>query len=164
MVFFDGFIVKVKGFKGELECIFFEGVSVSQDNNIIVVFFMSIKCIFCECYGLSCIFVVNMIEGVSNGYSKVLEIVGVGLCVQVKGKIFVVSVGYSYFVEMEVFEGIIFKVENNIRVIVFGIDKELVGNEVVKVCVICFFEFYKGKGIKYEGECILCKVGKFGKK
>ena len=105
-----------------------------------------------------------MIEGVSNGYSKALEIVGVGSRAQVKGKTLVVSAGYSHPVEMEAPEGITFKVENNTKVTVSGIDKELVGNEAAKVRAIRPPEPYKGKGIKYEGERILRKAGKSGKK
>ena len=105
-----------------------------------------------------------MIEGVNNGYSKSLEIVGVGSRAQVKGKTLVVSAGYSHPVEMEPPEGITFKVENNTKVIVSGIDKELVGNEAAKVRAIRPPEPYKGKGIKYEGERILRKAGKSGKK
>ena len=106
----------------------------------------------------------NMVEGVSNGYSKSLEIVGVGSRAQVKGKTLVVSAGYSHPVEMEPPDGITFKVENNTKVIVSGIDKELVGNEAAKVRAIRPPEPYKGKGIKYEGERILRKAGKSGKK
>ncbi|ABB34138.1 50S ribosomal protein L6 [Synechococcus sp. CC9605] len=162
----DGLTVKVKGPKGELERTLPEGVSVSvsQDNNTIVVSPTSTKRISRERHGLSRTLVANMIEGVSNGYSKALEIVGVGSRAQVKGKTLVVSAGYSHPVEMEAPEGITFKVENNTRVIVSGIDKELVGNEAAKVRAIRPPEPYKGKGIKYEGERILRKAGKSGKK
>ena len=134
----NGLTVKVKGPKGELERTLPEGVSVSQEA--------------------------NMIEGVNNGYSKALEIVGVGSRAQVKGTTLVVSAGYSHPVEMPAPAGITFKVENNTRVIVSGIDKELVGNEAAKVRAIRPPEPYKGKGIKYEGEHILRKAGKSGKK
>ena len=160
----DGLTVKVKGPKGELERTLPEGGSVSQDNNTIVVSPTSTKRISRERHGLSRTLVANMIEGVSNGYSKALEIVGVGSRAQVKGKTLVVSAGYSHPVEMEAPEGITFKVENNTKVIVSGIDKELVGNEAAKVRAIRPPEPYKGKGIKYEGERILRKAGKSGKK
>jgi large subunit ribosomal protein L6 len=117
-----------------------------------------------ERHGLCRTLVANMIEGVNNGYSKSLEIVGVGSRAQVKGKTLVVSAGYSHPVEMEPPEGITFKVENNTKVIVSGIDKELVGNEAAKVRAIRPPEPYKGKGIKYEGERIMRKAGKSGKK
>jgi len=160
----DGLTVKVKGPKGELERTLPEGVSVSQDNNSIVVAPTSNKRISRERHGLCRTLVANMVEGVSNGFSKNLEIVGVGSRAQVKGKTLVVSAGYSHPVEMEAPEGITFKVENNTKVTVSGIDKELVGNEAAKVRAIRPPEPYKGKGIKYEGERILRKAGKSGKK
>ena len=106
----------------------------------------------------------NLVEGVSKGYSKKLEIIGVGYRAQVKGKKLVVSAGYSHPVEMDAPEGVTFAVENNTLVTVSGADKELVGNEAAKVRGIRPPEPYKGKGIKYEGERILRKAGKTGKK
>ena len=105
-----------------------------------------------------------MVEGVSKGYSKSLEIVGVGSRAQVKGKKLVVSAGFSHPVEVDPPEGITFAVENNTKVTVSGTDKELVGNEAAKVRSIRPPEPYKGKGIRYEGERILRKAGKSGKK
>ncbi|AII44832.1 MAG: 50S ribosomal protein L6 [Synechococcus sp. BS301-5m-G54] len=160
----DGLTVKVKGPKGELERTLPEGVSVSQEENTIVVTPSTTKRFSRERHGLCRTLVANMVEGVSNGYSKSLEIVGVGSRAQVKGKTLVVSAGYSHPVEMEPPDGITFKVENNTKVIVSGIDKELVGNEAAKVRAIRPPEPYKGKGIKYEGERILRKAGKSGKK
>jgi large subunit ribosomal protein L6 len=160
----DGLTVKVKGPKGELERTLPEGVSVSQEENTIVVTPSTTKRFSRERHGLCRTLVANMVEGVSNGYSKSLEIVGVGSRAQVKGKTLVVNAGYSHPVEMEPPDGITFKVENNTKVIVSGIDKELVGNEAAKVRAIRPPEPYKGKGIKYEGERILRKAGKSGKK
>ena len=160
----NGLTVKVKGPKGELERTLPDGVSVTQDNDTIVVSPTSTKRMSRERHGLCRTLVANMVEGVSNGYSKNLEIVGVGSRAQVKGTTLVVSAGYSHPVEMEPPEGITFKVENNTKVIVSGIDKELVGNEAAKVRAIRPPEPYKGKGIKYEGERILRKAGKSGKK
>ena len=160
----DGLTVKVKGPKGELERTLPEGVSVSQEENTIVVTPSTTKRFSRERHGLCRTLVANMVEGVSNGYSKSLEIVGVGSRAQVKGKTLVVSAGYSHPVEMEPPDGITFKVENNTKVIVSGIDKELVGNEAAKVRAIRPPEPYKGKGIKYEGERIMRKAGKSGKK
>ncbi|MGB1417213.1 MAG: 50S ribosomal protein L6 [Synechococcus sp.] len=160
----DGLTVTVKGPKGELQRTLPDGVTVTQDNNSIVVAPTSNKRTSRERHGLCRTLVANMVEGVSNGFSKNLEIVGVGSRAQVKGKTLVVSAGYSHPVEMEAPEGITFKVENNTKVTVSGIDKELVGNEAAKVRAIRPPEPYKGKGIKYEGERILRKAGKSGKK
>ena len=114
-------------------------------------------------HGLCRSLVANMVEGVSNGFTKKLEIVGVGSRAQVKGKTLVVSAGYSHPVEVVPPEGITFKVENNTNVTVTGPDKELVGNEAAKIRAIRPPEPYKGKGIKYEGEQIIRKAGKSGK-
>ena len=160
----DGLTIKVKGPKGELERTLPDGVSLTQVDNTIVVTPTSDKRLSRERHGLCRTLVANMVEGVSKGYSKSLEIIGVGSRAQVKGKKLVVSAGYSHPVEMDPPEGIIFAVENNTKVTVSGTDKELVGNEAAKVRAIRPPEPYKGKGIKYEGERIMRKAGKSGKK
>ena len=114
--------------------------------------------------GLTRSLVANMVEGVSQGFSKKLEIVGVGSRAQVKGKNLVVSAGYSHPIEMIPPDGITYKVESNTNVTVSGIDKEIVGNEAAKIRSIRPPEPYKGKGIKYHDERILRKAGKSGKK
>ena len=160
----DGLAVTVKGPKGELKRTLPTGVSVSQVDNSIVVAPTSTKRTSRERHGLCRTLVANMVIGVSQGYSKKLEIVGVGSRAQVKGKTLVVSAGYSHPVEMVPPEGITFTVENNTNVTVSGTDKELVGNEAAKIRAIRPPEPYKGKGIKYAGERILRKAGKSGKK
>jgi large subunit ribosomal protein L6 len=160
----SGLAVTVKGPKGELSRTLPEGVSISQDGGQILVSPTSEARRSRERHGLSRTLVANMIEGVSQGFSRKLEIVGVGYRAQVQGKKLVVSAGYSHPVEMVPPEGVTFAVENNTTVIVSGADKELVGNEAAKVRAIRKPEPYKGKGIKYEGERILRKVGKTGKK
>ncbi len=160
----DGLLVTVKGPKGELSRTLPEGVSVSQIENAIVVSPTSEKRKSRERHGLCRSLLANMVEGVSNGYSKKLEIVGVGSRAQVKGKNLVVSAGYSHPVEVVPPAGITFVVENNTNVTVSGADKELVGNEAAKIRAIRPPEPYKGKGIKYVGEKILRKAGKSGKK
>ena len=92
-----------------------------------------------------------MVEGVNNGYSKALEIVGVGSRAQVKGTTLVVSAGYSHPVEVPAPAGITFKVENNTRVIVSGIDKELVGNEAAKVRANPSSRALQGQGHQIRG-------------
>jgi large subunit ribosomal protein L6 len=159
-----GLSVTVKGPKGELQRTLPDGVSVSQDGNVLQVNPTSAARISRERHGLSRTLVANMVEGVSQGFKRKLEIVGVGYRAQVQGSKLVVSAGYSHPVEMVPPEGVTFAVENNTTVIVSGADKELVGNEAAKVRAIRPPEPYKGKGIKYEGERILRKVGKTGKK
>ncbi|MFM9072282.1 MAG: 50S ribosomal protein L6 [Cyanobium sp.] len=160
----SGLSVTVKGPKGELSRTLPDGVSITQDGNQLLVSPVSEARRSRERHGLSRTLVANMIEGVSQGFSRKLEIVGVGYRAQVQGKKLVVSARYSHPVEMVPPDGVTFAVENNTTVIVSGTDKEVVGNEAAKVRAIRKPEPYKGKGIKYEGERILRKVGKTGKK
>jgi large subunit ribosomal protein L6 len=154
----------VKGPKGELSRILPDGVSISQEGNILQVSPANGSRRSRERHGLSRTLVANMVEGVSQGFTRKLEIVGVGYRAAVQGTKLVVSAGYSHPVEMVPPAGVTFSVENNTSVFVSGADKELVGNEAAKVRAIRPPEPYKGKGIKYEGEKILRKAGKTGKK
>ena len=160
----NGLAVTVKGPKGELSRTLPEGVQISQDGNTLVVSPSSETRRSRERHGLCRTLVANMVEGVSQGYSRKLEIVGVGYRAAVQGKKLVVSAGYSHQVEMVPPDGVTFAVEGNTTVLVSGANKELVGNEAAKVRAIRPPEPYKGKGIKYEGERILRKAGKTGKK
>ena len=160
----SGLSVTVKGPKGELSRTLPDGVTISQEENAILVSPISEKRKSRERHGLCRTLVANMIEGVDKGFSKKLEIVGIGSRAQVKGKTLVVSAGYSHQVEVVPPAGITFAVENNTNVTVSGADKELVGNEAAKIRAIRPPEPYKGKGIKYVGERILRKAGKSGKK
>ena len=160
----DGLSVTVKGPKGELTRTLPEGVSISQVDGQLVVSPTTNKRKSRERHGLCRSLVANMVEGVSTGYTRNLEIVGVGSRAQVKGKTLVVSAGYSHPVEVVPPVGITFSVQNNTNVTVSGADKELVGNEAAKIRAIRPPEPYKGKGIKYQGERILRKAGKSGKK
>ncbi|MEB3323279.1 MAG: 50S ribosomal protein L6 [Synechococcaceae cyanobacterium] len=160
----DGPAVSVKGPKGELQRTLPDGVTISQESGTLVIRPASESRRSRERHGLSRSLVANMVEGVSQGFTRRLEIVGVGYRAQVQGRKLVVSAGYSHPVEMVPPDGVTFSVENNTTVIVSGSDKELVGNEAAKVRSIRPPEPYKGKGIKYEGERILRKAGKSGKK
>jgi large subunit ribosomal protein L6 len=160
----NGLSVTVKGPKGELSRTLPDGVSISQEGNTLQVSPVNESRRSRERHGLSRTLVANMVEGVSQGFTRKLEIVGVGYRAAVQGKKLVVSAGYSHPVEMLPPEGVTFTVENNTNVFVSGADKELVGNEAAKVRAIRPPEPYKGKGIKYEGEKILRKAGKTGKK
>ena len=160
----NGLAVTVKGPKGELSRTLPDGVSIAQDGNTIVVSPTSSHRRSRERHGLCRTLVANMVEGVSQGFTRKLEIVGVGYRAAVQGKKLVVSAGYSHQVEMDPPDGITFAVDGNTTVLVSGADKEVVGNEAAKVRAIRPPEPYKGKGIKYEGEKILRKAGKTGKK
>ncbi len=163
-VVIDGLNITVKGPKGELKRLMPEGVNFVQKENQIVVTPSTTKRYSMERHGLCRTLIANMMHGVTDGYSKKLEIVGVGSRAQVKGKTLVVSAGYSHPVEMTPPDGITYKVESNTNVTVSGIDKEIVGNEAAKIRSIRPPEPYKGKGIKYQGERIIRKAGKSGKK
>jgi large subunit ribosomal protein L6 len=160
----SGLDVTVKGPKGELSRTLPEGVAIAQEGNTLVVSPASDSRRSRERHGLCRTLVANMVEGVSQGYTRKLEIVGVGYRAAVQGKKLVVSAGYSHQVEMVPPEGVTFAVDGNTTVLISGANKELVGNEAAKVRAIRPPEPYKGKGIKYEGERILRKAGKTGKK
>ena len=160
----NGLDVSVKGPKGSLSRTLPEGVTIAQDGNTLVVSPATDSRRSRERHGLCRTLVANMVEGVSTGYTRKLEIIGVGYRAAVQGKKLVVSAGYSHQVEMVPPEGVTFAVDGNTTVLVSGADKEVVGNEAAKVRAIRPPEPYKGKGIKYEGERILRKAGKTGKK
>ena len=160
----DFLTVTVKGPKGELKRLMPEGVDFNKKENEIFVTPSTSKRFSRERHGLCRTLIANMVKGVSEGFVKQLEIVGVGSRAQVKGKNLIVSAGYSHTVEIIPPEGITFKVESNTNVFVSGIDKEIVGNEAAKIRSIRPPEPYKGKGIKYHDERIIRKAGKSGKK
>ena len=159
-----GLAVTVKGPKGELSRTLPDGVQISQDGTTLVVRPTSETRRSRERHGLCRTLVANMVEGVSQGYTRKLEIIGVGYRAALQGTKLVVSAGYSHQVEVVPPDGITFSVEGNTTVLVSGANKELVGNEAAKVRAIRPPEPYKGKGIKYQGERILRKAGKTGKK
>ena len=160
----DGLTITVKGPKGELKRSMPEGVALDKKENELIVSPTSTKRMARQRHGLCRALIANMVKGVSEGFTKKLEIVGVGSRAQVKGKNLVVSAGYSHPIEMIPPDGITYKVESNTNVTVSGIDKEIVGNEAAKIRSIRPPEPYKGKGIKYHDERILRKAGKSGKK
>jgi large subunit ribosomal protein L6 len=160
----NGLAVAVKGPKGELSRTLPEGVVVSEENGNVLVAAADGTRRSRERHGLCRTLVANMVEGVSKGFTRKLEIIGVGYRAQVQGRKLLVSAGYSHPVEVVPPEGISFQVENNTQVLISGSDKELVGNEAAKIRAIRPPEPYKGKGIKFEGERILRKAGKTGKK
>ena len=117
-----------------------------------------------ERHGLCRTLVANMVEGVTNGYQKRLEIQGVGYRAQVQGQNLNMSLGFSHPVVFEPPAGVQFAVESNTNVIISGVDKEVVGNIAAKIRAARPPEPYKGKGVRYAGEYIRRKAGKAGKK
>jgi large subunit ribosomal protein L6 len=160
----DGQAVTVKGPKGELSRVLPEGIVISQEESAITVTPESESRRSRERHGLCRTLIANMIEGVTNGYQKRLEIQGVGYRAQVQGTKLNMSLGYSHPVIFDPPEGIQFAVENNTNVIVSGIDKEIVGNVAAKIRDARPPEPYKGKGVRYAGEYVRRKAGKAGKK
>ncbi|WOD38835.1 50S ribosomal protein L6 [Nodosilinea sp. E11] len=160
----DGQDIQVKGPKGELSRTLPNGVVVVQDGDTVLVNRKDDSRLARERHGLCRTLVANMVEGVSNGYQKRLEIQGIGYRAQVQGRNLNLSLGYSHPVVFEPPAGIEFVVENNTNVVVSGIDKELVGNIAASIRASRPPEPYKGKGVRYAGEQVRRKAGKSGKK
>lgn len=156
--------VTVKGPKGELSRVLPTGVVLAQDDKAVVVTRADESRVARQRHGLCRTLVANMVEGVSQGFSRRLEIQGVGYRAQVQGRNLVLNLGYSHPVEMIPPDGIQFAVENNVNVTVSGIDKELVGNTAAQIRAKRPPEPYKGKGVRYAGEVVRRKAGKTGKK
>ncbi|MGL5079907.1 MAG: 50S ribosomal protein L6 [Microcoleaceae cyanobacterium] len=160
----DGQQVKVKGPKGELSRELPAEVLVEQAGEMVTITRRDESRPARQRHGLSRTLVANMVEGVSKGFEKRLEIQGVGYRAQVQGRNLILNVGYSKPVEMKPPEGITLAVEGNTNVIVTGIDKEIVGNMAAQIRAVRPPEPYKGKGIRYAGEQVRRKAGKSGKK
>ncbi|KYC41301.1 50S ribosomal protein L6 [Scytonema hofmannii PCC 7110] len=159
----DGAKVVVKGPKGELSRELPTQVTVSQEGEILQVNRRDDSRVSRQMHGLSRTLVSNMVEGVSQGFQRRLEIQGVGYRAAVQGRNLVLNMGYSHQVQIVPPEGIQFAVENNTNVIVSGYDKEVVGNIAAKIRDVRPPEPYKGKGIRYAGEAVRRKAGKTGK-
>jgi len=159
----DKNLVEVKGPKGTLKEQFDPNMDIKIDGNVITVNRPNDLKKYKSLHGLTRTLIANMIEGVTNGYSKKLEIVGTGYRAQKQGKKLVLNLGYSHPIEMEDPEGIEVEVLQQTQIIVKGIDKQLVGNYAAKIRDLRKPEPYKGKGIKYADEVIRRKVGKTGK-
>ncbi|GEQ05654.1 50S ribosomal protein L6 [Staphylococcus gallinarum] len=159
----EGNSVTVKGAKGELSRTFNERMTYKQDESTLEVVRPTDSKEDRTVHGTTRALINNMIQGVSQGYQKTLELVGVGYRAQMQGNDLVLNVGYSHPVEIKADEGITFSVEKNTTVTVAGISKEQVGAIASNIRSVRPPEPYKGKGIRYQGEYVRRKEGKTGK-
>ncbi len=156
--------VTVKGPKGTLEFTFFKGISIVIENNEIIVTRPDNSIIHRELHGTTRAVIHNMVVGVTEGYTKILDIKGVGYRAQLRGTdTLILSVGYSNPVEMKIPEGLTIEVPSNTEIFIKGIDKQAVGEFAATVRKVRLPEPYQGKGIRYRGEHIRRKEGKTAK-
>lgn len=156
----DGSTVTVKGPKGELTETYHEDMKISMSGEGVVVERPSDEREHRSLHGLTRSLIANMITGVSEGYEKSLEIVGVGYRAVLKGKDLEMQLGYSHPVLVKAEEGITFEVPAATKVTVRGIDKQRVGQVAAEIRAWRKPEPYKGKGVRYVGEHVRRKVGK----
>lgn len=154
--------VSVKGAKGQLEQQLSADMKFEIKDNIINVVRPTDNKKHRSLHGLTMSLLFNMIEGVTKGYEKKLELVGVGYRASKQGNKLILNLGFSNPIEMEDPEGITVEVPSQTEILVKGIDKQLVGNYAAKIRELRKPEPYKGKGVRYSGEMIRRKVGKTG--
>lgn len=157
-------VVTVKGPKGELIKAMHEDINIAVENNEVVVTRPSDKKEHKALHGLIRALINNMVIGTTEGYQKTLELVGVGYRAQLQGNKMVMNLGFSHPVEILPLDGITFEIPVPTKIIIKGIDKQMVGAQAADIRRWRKPEPYKGKGIKYEGEHIRRKEGKTGKK
>lgn len=160
----DGNVVSVKGPKGQLERAMHQDMIIKMEDNIIVIERPSDNKQHKALHGTTRSLLANMVEGVSKGFEKNLELVGVGYRAQKQGNKLVLNMGYSHPVEMEAPAGIEIDVPAATKISVKGADKQVVGEFAANIRAVRLPEPYKGKGIKYADEKIRRKAGKTGKK
>ena len=156
-------IVTVKGPKGELTRQFHQDMKIEQEGNTVTVVRPSESKEHRTNHGTTRALLANMVTGVSEGFSRSLELIGVGYRAQLQGKKLVLNVGFSHPVEFTPEEGLEVEVPSNTKIIVKGISKERVGALASNIRDVRPPEPYKGKGIRYEGEFVRRKEGKTGK-
>jgi large subunit ribosomal protein L6 len=159
----NGREVQVKGPKGELSLEVSAPIEVQQADGVITVTRPSDEGEIRALHGLSRSLIANMVTGVTDGYRKTLEIVGVGYRVQAKGRDLEFALGFSHPVPVSAPDGISFRVETPTRFVVEGIDKQQVGEVAANIRKLRKPDPYKGKGVRYQGEQVRRKVGKAGK-
>jgi large subunit ribosomal protein L6 len=153
-------LVTVKGPKGELRERVAREIEVRKENGEVVVARPTDRGEHRALHGLTRSLIANMVEGVTEGFEKRLEIQGVGYRAQLRGKTIELSVGYSHTVPVEAPEGIEFEVPQPTQIVVRGISKQAVGEVAARIRKVRPPEPYKGKGIRYQGEYVQRKVGK----
>ncbi len=154
--------VAVKGPKGALEMAVVEGVSFSQADGKVVVARQGDSPKLRANHGLMRALLANMVHGVSTGFTKNLEIVGVGYKADVKGKTLTLNLGYSHPIVYPFPDGVEIKAEGPTKLTVMGIDKERVGQAAAEIRAFRSPDSYKGKGVRYAGEYVRLKAGKSG--
>jgi large subunit ribosomal protein L6 len=152
--------IAVKGPKGELSQAFSQEMAVEQADGAVTVARPTDRGEHRALHGLTRSLIANMVEGVTEGFEKRLEIQGVGYRAQLKGKNLELALGFSHPVVVEAPEGIEFEVPQPTEIVIRGIDKQLVGQVAADIRKRRKPEPYKGKGIRYRGEQVLRKVGK----
>ncbi|RII25874.1 MAG: 50S ribosomal protein L6 [Geobacter sp.] len=161
---FDSAVLKVEGPKGTLSRKIMDGVTLTISDKSIVVNRNDDGIKARSAHGLTRTLVDNMVVGVTKGFETALEISGVGYRAEAKGDVLNLSLGYSHPVNFQLPKGITVEVDKMTKLLVKGIDKELVGQTAAKIRSFRGPEPYKGKGIRYADEVILRKAGKTGKK
>ncbi len=159
----DGSTVTVKGPKGTLSGTFNSNMTIAKDGDVVTVTRPNDEKENRSLHGLTRTLIANMVEGVSNGYTKNLEIVGIGYRANMQGKDVVLSVGYSHTVTIEAPEGITIACPSPNQIVVSGADKQKVGQIASEIRGVRPPEPYKGKGIRYADEHVRRKEGKAGK-
>ena len=159
----NGQDVAVKGPKGELKLTVSKPITVSQEDGSVIVARPDDEAVSKSLHGLTRSLIANNVHGVSEGFTKALEIVGTGYRAALKGATVEISLGFSHPVLVTPPEGITLVVEGNTKIIVSGIDKQAVGEMAANIRKLRKPEPYKGKGVRYEGERVRRKAGKAGK-
>ena len=156
-------LVSVKGPKGELSLAASPNMKLSRENGTLLVERPDNDRVNRSLHGLTRTLINNMVQGVTAGYTRTLEITGVGYRAALDGNTLVLNVGFSHPVRMTPPEGVTYAMEGTNRIHVQGIDKQAVGEEAARIRRVRPPEPYKGKGIRYAGEVVRRKAGKAGK-
>ena len=155
-------MVTVKGTKGELSQYINDGIVLTQEEDQVLVSRQTELKEHKALHGLIRSLVANMVEGVSSGFEKTLELVGVGYRVQQSGKGVNLQLGYSHTIDVQPKEGITFELEGNNLIKIQGIDKQVVGEVAANIRKLRKPNVYTGKGVRYQGEQVRRKAGKSG--